>query len=309
VNTVVGSIQAPADEHAFLIGRPPMGEFFGFIEGQTIEGQNSDRPALAAQWRNAHARIQELESTEAGLTELASQPLPTPLQALADELLADPVVRKSFGFTVNTVEMVELDRLVVFQKYINMAYVRQLQGLLGDQSSAEDLFRFALPISNRYDPTPRVGRTGQFAWTMVSPSNDFRVLETVLLDPSQISGLSTNGMPTQIVATVVGYGTNLLSASRVAGRLVLRNGSHRAVALRASGHTHVPMLISELPKGQERELFPEIAQHYEAYVEAARPPMLRDYFDEELRMIVHVPRTMKQLRVTAAFDESYTPGL
>ena len=316
MNTTAASNQIPADEHVFLVGRPPLGEYMGFVKTQTVEGQTADDTALAEQWRAANGRIQQLEVTEAGA---ADDPpvdeLPTSLAVLGPKVLEDPIVRHSFGITRNEIRMVELDRLVVFQKQINLNYARELEQALGDEPTDEDLFYFCLPIDRRYDPPTRVapiahGPKGPAAWAMLSPSTDFRVLETVLLDPSQVIGLNSTGAPTQIVAVVVGYGSNFVAATRVGSRLVLRNGSHRVYALRAAGHTHAPVLIQNVAHQEEVELLlPEIESHRNLYLTHPRPPLLRDYFDTELRLLVHVPRNARQVRVAVNFEESYSPGI
>jgi hypothetical protein len=62
-----------------------------------------------------------------------------------------------------------------------------------------------------------------------------------------VDGLDFAGVPKYVVAIAVGYGANFLAAAHVEGRLILWNGSHRAYALRAAGHTHVPCLIKGCP--------------------------------------------------------------
>lgn len=64
--TTAAPTHISADEHVFLIGRPPLGEYMGFLKTQTVEGQTTDDAALAEQWRAANGRIQQLEMTEAG---------------------------------------------------------------------------------------------------------------------------------------------------------------------------------------------------------------------------------------------------
>jgi len=53
-----------ADPHVFLVGRPPIGEYLGFITGQTIEGANADHGDLAEAWRRANDHVQRLEVDE-----------------------------------------------------------------------------------------------------------------------------------------------------------------------------------------------------------------------------------------------------
>jgi hypothetical protein len=304
--------QVPADEQVFLIGRPPLSEYLGFLTGQTVEGQGADTGALADQWRHAHDRIRELEQTETGWADGGVQsPVPASLEGLREHVLGDAIVQRTFAVVPIDVAMVELDRMVVFQKHVDVAYVRQLQQLLGTNPTPEEILSFCLPVDRRYDPPVQIARLAQNAWVLTSPSNDFRALEPVLLDPAQVPTLATTGAPTALVALVVGYGSNYLTAIDVEGRILLQNGSHRAYALRDAGHTHVPCLIQRASRREELEVIlggeHEVNRKPELFLEAARPPLLKDYFDPQLRMIVHVPRTVRQLRVAVNFEASDVP--
>jgi hypothetical protein len=293
-----------------------MGEFIGFLQNQTIEGSTAEVADLAGQWRAARDRVNELTLSEAGIADTATiTPIPDLLEPLAAELLASPVTRQNFGVSPTKVGMVELDKLVVHQKLINLTYANQLQSLLTEAPTAAELFRFAMPTDGRYDPVPNVGPInigphGPLMWAAVSPSTDFRVLNTMMLNPEQISGMKVNGRATQVFAVAVGYGTNLLAGIRVAGRLILRNGSHRAYALRAAGQTHVPMLIQEIPDDERAELLPpEVKLDESLYIAHPRPPLVSDYFDDRLHIVVQVPRNAKQVRVQLAYEESQALGV
>lgn len=305
----------PTDPHVFLAGRPPLGEFLGFMKMETVEGQTADIGELANDWRAANKRVRELEVGEAGAADdPAVQELPASLVPLAERVERDGLVKKTFGVAPFEIKFVELDQLVVFQKKINLAYADNLGDVLRDDPSDEDLFHFCLPLDGRYDPTTRAGviatgPKGPQAWAMLSPSTDFRVLETALLNPAQIDGLDSQGRPTHVVALVVGYGANLVSAMRTGRRLILRNGSHRVYGLAAKGIQRAPMLIQTIPEGEENELLPpDVLQQRDLYVTNPRPPMLRDYLDPALRVIGHVPRNTKQVRVGLNFEESFVPG-
>jgi hypothetical protein len=68
-------------------------------------------------------------------------------------------------------------------------------------------------------------------------------------------------------------------------------------------------LIQDVPEGEEAELLPpEVAQHRDLYVKSERPPLLRDYFNDDLHLVVHVPRKTKQLRVMVTYEEGGAPG-
>jgi hypothetical protein len=43
------------------------------------------------------------------------------------------------------------------------------------------------------------------------------------------------------------------------------------------------------------------------YLKSRRPPLLSDYRQDDLRVVVHVPRTQRTVRVNAIWDESGIP--
>src|SRR3989442_364816 len=116
-------IGVPYDEHVFLVGRPPIGELMGFIRTMAVNGQTADQGQLAQQWRAANDHVRELEQTEGGLAD--NPPLdevPQNLKAPAKEVIESPIFQRAFRLVPTTVHMVELDRLVVFQKFINLEH-------------------------------------------------------------------------------------------------------------------------------------------------------------------------------------------
>jgi hypothetical protein len=285
-----------------------------WLRTQTVEGKKTDVSELAGRWRTAHSKIVALGKTESMIADgISVTNLPESLAGLAKAVLEHPVTKQSFGLVPTSIKSVELGKLVVFQRNVNLTYASELQSALGSNATEEDVFHFALPIDGRYDPTTNVGQVGigpnGVAYAIVSPSNDLRVLGPTILDPSQVSGFDINGRATHIVALAVGYGTNFLSAMRIGSRLILKNGTHRAFALLASGFTHAPMLVEEIPEGEEKEHLPaEVQADIDSYLTAPRPSLLRDYVNDELRIVAHVPRTLRSIRVTVSYEEGGIPG-
>jgi hypothetical protein len=205
--------------------------------------------------------------------------------------------------------MVELDRLVVFQKHINLAYVAALKQKLGAAPSPEAVFRFCLPFDHPHPPA-RMRQTAANGYTFVSPSDDFRFLEATLLKPHQISGYSPQGPMVAVLGLVVGYGSNFLQAIHAENRLVLGNGSHRAFALRDLGITHVPCIVQHVSRRDELELVGsgDLQHNPDRYLTAARPPLLKDYFDSALRKIIQVARKHRVVRVSFGFEQGDIPA-
>lgn len=121
-----------------------MSEFLGFVENQTVAGQNGDRRLLADQWRTANDHIRGLEAHEAGLADgVQVQDLNSAVEPLRQQVLADPFFQKAFALVPVSIGLVELDRLVVYQKHINLTYAAALCASLGPAPNLESLVRFA----------------------------------------------------------------------------------------------------------------------------------------------------------------------
>ena len=311
MQSLLAPVGAIADEQVFLIGRPPMSEFLGHIATQTVEGQSMQQGALADVWRSANDRIRQLERDESAWADNPQvDPVPPSLNALREKVLVDPIVQRTFAVVPFEVGVVDLDRMVVYQKHINLTYVNELKELLGPTPTEEQVFAFCLPIDRRYDPQVRGGRIGPNAWSFSSPSTDLRMLDFVLVDPSTISGLEMTGVAVAVAGVAVGYGSNYLSALRVEGRLILNNGSHRAYALRSLGITHAPCLIQNITRPEKLELIgtADVQVRSELFLKHPRPPVLKDYFDDELRMLVHVPRKHRQIRIAVQVEQLDVPA-
>jgi hypothetical protein len=108
---------------------------------------------------------------------------------------------------------------------------------------------------------------------------------------------------------MVGFGSNFLNVVSVDRRLILNNGSHRAYALRELGITHVPCIVQVVSRREELELFPPVYANPDLYLKSARPPLLKDYFNDELRKIVRVPRKLRQIRAVVQFEQVDMPAV
>jgi len=286
---------SPTDRHVYLIGRPPMGEFLGFIT--EAQGASANLSQLGDEWRRANDHILELEQSEMGIADNPSLTDPEPMHR-ADEVLNHPVVKRAYSIVPFSVKMVELDRLVVYQKHINVDFVEQLKASMSGRTDVDSLYSMAFPL-HRDLPHVSRARTAQNAFAFVSQSSDIRLLDAVVLEPDQVIGYQPAGFPAGIVALVVGFGSNLLSAIHVEDRLVLSNGSHRAYALRDLGFTHAPFLVQHVSRREELSVIArgELVDRTDVYLKSPRPPILRDYFDPLLRKEIDVPAKVRQVRI------------
>jgi hypothetical protein len=299
------------DECVYLTGRPPLNDFRYFMTVVAENGHRADERPLIAEWRAAAAYIAELRRQEAGIADNPTiEPVPRRLEALRDRVLEDPVFRHAFQVVPTDIGFVELDRLVVFQKWVNRGYLNLLQQRLGPSPIDEEIFETCLPFDHPKPPVKWM-QTHRDTFVLVSPSNDLRFIDSVFLDPSQIVDRPPAGTAAGIIGLVVGFGSNFLNAVHAENRLVLINGTHRAYSLRSMGVTHAPCIIQHVSTREELQAaaMSDLRANPDSYLRQPRPSMFRDYFDPKLSKIVPVPRRLRQLTVKFSVDVSDLPAV
>jgi len=303
---------AQADEYLYLTGRPRMRDLVRFARSHAVKPP--DEPALVKAWQTAHERVRRLETDEAGLADdPPMRPLGPKYEPLLIELFEDPLVRNGFNTVPTDVAFVELDRLVVYQKHIDLTYVRQLASSLGAGGrtpSDEQVFRTCL-LHDHDEPPVKWSRVQHDRFVFVSPSNDLRFLGAAPLQRDQIKDYPARGKFVGLVGIAVGLGSNFLNAVYAEKRLVLNNGSHRAYALRQLGVTHVPCIIQHCASRDEVDAVAatEVRKNPDIYLKGPRPSMLRDYFDPALHLTMPVYRRLRQVIVRFEIEENAVPAL
>ena len=301
---------ATADQHVFLIGRPPIGELLTFVRSVVVDGQSADQGALVAEWRAANDHVRELERAEAGCADRPTvELLPEALLAHAEAVAATPMFRKAFEYLPWRFGVVDLDQLVVYQKHINLAFAAKVKERLGPSPTELDVMRACIPLDlERQAPRARVMQVASNSFNFVSPSTDLRFLEAILLAPDQLQSIALPGPAVAALALVVGYGPNHANVVEVEGRLILNNGSHRAYALREMGIRRLPCIVQTVSRRDELELAnDEVQRHPDRYLASPRPAMLKDYFDPKLRKLVPVARSARMLKLSFGVDKSELP--
>src|ERR1051326_3416426 len=239
------------DDYIYLIGRPTLRQFLSFVKNRTLNGRRADAGALTDEWRAAASHIAKLEKSEADCADRpVIQPLPAHLEKLREQFMRDPLVQHGFNTVPTQLGVVELDRLVVYQHHIDLAYVGSLKKRIGHEPREEQIFRLCLPFDH---PTPpaKWARLHHDTHALTSPSDALRFLGAMPLDSENVAGYPPPGTLAGVVGLAVGFGSNFLSIISAYARLILHNGSHRAYALRDLGVTHAPCLIQHIYSREE----------------------------------------------------------
>lgn len=300
---------ADADEYLYLIGRPTLKDFLRYVKNHAVKPPSPGD--LTEEWQAASGVVRTLEKEEAGLADHPSiQPL-TPDNQLLREFLKDPVVRNSFNTVPTEVAYVDLNQMVVYQRHIDLTFVRQLQSRLGPAPGEEEIFRTCLPHGQPQHPPVKWSRMHGDTYVFLSPSNDLRFLGVMPMEPRHIAEYPPPGNVVGVVGLAVGFGSNFLNAIYAEKRLILNNGSHRAYALRDMGITRVPCIVQHVSSRDELDVLAATAvtDAPNFFLHGPRPMMLRDYFDPRLRKVMAVHRRLRQIRVKFEIDQANLPAL
>jgi hypothetical protein len=122
------------------------------------------------------------------------------------------------------------------------------------------------------------------AWIITAPNPNLQIT-------SAVNGPSDNG---PVFGFSVAILPSFLQVARHHGRFVLRDGYHRAFGLLARGITRAPAFIRDFgvgPLGTAAGLFAT-----DVYL-GDRPPLLRDFLDDEVAADVDVPAVQKMIVV------------
>ncbi len=299
---------AQAPNYLYLTGQPTMKQFLRYVDKHAVAPPSEG--TLVDEWHAARDVLREIEKNEAGL---ADDPplvkLGKEYEPLLTQFLLDPLVRESFNTVPTQVAMVELDRLVVYQKHIDVTHAGQLETRLGPTPGMADIFHTCLPFDHPQPPVSWSRTTDGF--TFVSPSRDMRFLGALRLEPRNIKDYPPPGDIVGVAGLAVGFGTNFLNAIYCENRLILNNGSHRAYALRKMGIRNVPCIVQHVPSREALEVVAsrDVRSDPDHFLKSPRPPMLKDYFHPGLHKVMVVHRRLKQVTVRFEVEETDVPAL
>lgn len=293
----------------WLLGQPHLEEYLSFVKDRVVGGDQIAPRTLVDEWRAANEIYYELEQVESGDADrINTKSISKKLDALAAEVQTHRYYQKTFDSLPTVIEMVELDRLVVWQSHVANHFANVRGQALGAKATPEELFRFCLPLDVDAPPV-QIKQVSSDRFQFISPSTDLRAHEAMLFDPAQLSTIESYGPVAAAIRLAVGFSANFLSGIRSDNRILLHNGYHRAYALRALGITHAPCVVQTVTRKDELSLLADtrVTSDPGFYFKAARPPMLRDFFNPALRKllwvrpidtVVEVQFSMKNLTTT-----------
>lgn len=296
-----------AVNYLYMIGYQSITEFVEFVQSMDIRGKTLSDKDLLVNWRAAKLHLRSLAKTECELANFHSlDDLPSGWTDVSKYLAAEEDGASAFS---RRWAVVELDRLTVFQKYVDLETVAAVESYLPTELLPEDIASIALGESLP-SPSVTVSRPGGTTFQFNSPSRDVRCLELRELDPATVLPRAYHrGRPISVIGIVIGAGAPVLSAVYCRRRIALLNGTHRGIALRKRGVTHVPCLIYLLNDEDELGMLgrPELSRDAGLYFSSRRPPLFKDYFASDLCQPMLVGKANRSFSVNISFERHKIP--
>jgi hypothetical protein len=179
-----------------------------------------------------------------------------------------------------------IDLTTVFASQVTVALDDPRFEGLTVEPSTEQLLEICLPLRSELEPAVGFDEKAQ-SWIIRSRG---ATLEMTGRYAGGFEGLDPRA---QGFGFIVSAQPSRMLAFNVDGRLVLRDGHHRAVALLARGIHRVPALVGE---GHFRDFTAHGTLSLQRLSEPAAP-LLTDYFDDEVSVDMELPRTERVMMI------------
>lgn len=286
-------------EELCLMGPRHLDELLDLVASFGLGDATPSRSALVARWREGVAEYARLAVTEAGAADAPTiRPLPKAMARHVARLSELDGVNRTFDTVPVAFGLIELDKLVISQYSMTRAVVERICAAHPTPPSPKRLAELCLPLRAPAADFKLVGQNGR-EFTFASDAHDMRFLDAQVVSPTRVQMGPVMGHAQAVVALSVGFSANLLNVVRYNGRLVLNNGHHRALALRAMGLRYVPCLIQPCASSTDLEqaATSEILGNADLYFESPRPPLLRDFEHPGLTQAFLAPHMRRLLTV------------
>lgn len=169
-------------------------------------------------------------------------PSPPASSAHLESIRKEPTFQEHLaGATQSEFAMVEVGKLVAFQAFLNCEYLESLAKRVPPLDDNDGLLRFCLPL--------RSDKVGESLLANVNPDTSTYSASTDNLDYRIIGNVQGEDPASGRKFAGFAYGPGLreMSVAEYNGRYILKNGYHRALALRKADHRFIPVLVVKVP--------------------------------------------------------------
>jgi len=252
------------------------------IRNKCIDEEINNGGEILQSWQDATESLRQIEKQESGVADNCK--IFDIKSGLIEAIRQNPSIKNTFSNDVLDFGMVDIDNVIAPQRDVQMDYVEQLTKKIPKNPSEDELLKFCL-IPEQQVPKPKPTKKDSSSWYFSSPSSDFRFLSGHLkkeITREDVESTKVGGFPTHAFVLFVGYGVGCMNGISVNGRVILKNGFHRAYALRKKGIKKIPLLLKKI--GNVDLDFPSEIQGLKKdyLLKQPRPILVKDFFNEDL---------------------------
>lgn len=238
-----------------------------WMQRQFIVAQTETDDDLRARWQTLAAEVAKLPAVQ---PDADPQPLSGEAMVVATEITAGEVFQQLFGAGPHDFRSVRIDGLLTAQTNVDVGFGDELDAQLARAASEAEVLRFCM----RANPieAPLVGADGLVTFSSHYAQN---------LSATQMRIEEVSPTEVRIYASIISR-PNYVQVVQFAGRYVLANGYHRAVALKRAGHDRMPCMVRPpVPTLLALQFQPP---HFfsDHQMQQPRPPMVVDFLNDEL---------------------------
>jgi len=274
-----------------LLGFMTEQDALNFLKGVCVVEDENELQAYHAKWASVSNYVKALQPRS--LSSLARTEISVENSNYIQDLVEQDLFKQMFHINY-AIREVEIERVVVFQRYIDTEYAGQLASKMKDNENF--VLEACLPLEFRQ--ALEVSFDEAVAGVTFSSLSPKLVLAGMhVVGPGGVD-ITVGGRPVQQpgVLFLIGTQVNYVQISQYDGRYFLKNGYHRAYAALLSGRTRIPAIVSDVQDfGEVGAMNPAFFPRELLMSEA--PPVLQDFLNDEVAIDVKMRPLRRVIRI------------
>ena len=264
-----------------LLGFMTKEDGFSFLRNECSMPTKKDAE-LSALWEKYHRAVTVLPQAN---PDTKVHGINSDYRKQLDEISANPRVIEATKQRTWSFNYVEINNLICHQKYVDVDYANDISRTV-DFTSESQIIDFCL--TDRFlERSTKTTRIGQFGVAMSAEGHDLRILDSRVEEDKQTNSTE--------LTLKVGWGVPATQVVECEGRCYLKNGYHRAFAMKNRGLRYLPCILIKAGSYSDLENPGPPGFFAESLVRSSKPPLFSHYFSDDLSARVRMKAVRKYI--------------
>lgn len=292
-----------------LFGAVSQPEILGFLRTQCVFENEEEIEDVMTKWRTAATKFQSLFTVAQDFPDsVAQEDLPSEYMDKISGVTSDPLFKNSFSMLPYSIRLVEIEKIIAAQRYVNLDYTEKLVPSIPREPGIDFLIDFCLVRrSDAAPPSELQNAANVFSYR--SNSTDFRFLGGYPkpLNEDDLRLCIGGGQPVSALILFVGFGTPAVNVFQVGTRLILNNGFHRLYALLSKGIKKAPVIVQQIqnPSIELPQMIAGLPKEYS--IQTLRPSIIKDFMNPNLTMELSLKDRERSVQIQWGLNQTDIP--